>query len=121
MGLLITVIADVAVASLIVFVIFSQARPVWRDSAEHSRGFWLAWVAISVAVGVAPVTTGVMSDVGAAVWLTACCAFAALQPALWADVLEVRRDVARRRRVLLDKRRQEEARVEADRIRWHED
>jgi hypothetical protein len=62
-----------------------------------------------------------MSNGAAAVWLTASCAFAALQPAMWADVLEVRRDVARRRQVLLEKRRREEARIEAGRIRWHED
>ena len=120
MGLIVTAIADVALAGLVVLVVFSQARPVWRDSAEHSRWFWFAWVAISVAVGVAPAATGTMSDLGAGVWLTLCCAFAALQPALWADVLEVRRDVARRRQVLLEKRRREEARLEADRIRWHE-
>ncbi|MEX2269609.1 MAG: hypothetical protein WEA75_13105 [Acidimicrobiia bacterium] len=117
MGLLIVLVSGIAVAGTVAFVVFSQPRPVWQDSAEHSRWFWFAWIAVSVAVGVAPAAAGVVSDGVAAVWLTACCAFAALQPALWTDVLEVRRDVARRRRVLLEKRESEEARVEAGRVR----
>jgi hypothetical protein len=121
MGLLVVAVVAVAVVVLAVSVVLSQPRPVWRDAAEHSRGFWLAWATTSVTVGLAPAAAGWTSDGTAAVWLAACCAFAALQPAMWADVLEVRRDVARRCRVLFENRRREEARVEAARIHWRDE
>jgi len=121
MGLVVVAVVDVTLVGFVMSAVFSQPRPVWHDAAEHSRRFWFAWMMVSVTVGLVPAAAGVMSEWAAAVWLTTCCAFAALQPAMWADVLEVRRDVARRRKVLLEKRRQEEARVEAARIRWHED
>jgi hypothetical protein len=121
MGLVLVAVVDVAIVGCVVFVVLSQPRPVWRDAAEHSRRFWFGWVVASVVVGIAPAAAGLMTDWAAAIWLTACCAFAAFQPAMWADVLEVRRDVARRRHVLLEKRRQDQARIEAAEIGWPED
>jgi len=121
MGLLITAVADVVVVGLAVFVVFSQPRPVWSDAAEHSRWFWLTWATAAVVIGFAPAVAGALDDWAAAVWLTVWCAFAAVQPAMWVDVLEVRRDIARRRRSTLDKRARGEARVQAAAIRWHED
>jgi len=121
MGLVITAVLDIAAVGFVMFVVLSQPRPVWRDAAEHSRRFWCAWATVSVMVGLAPAVGGLVSDWSAAVWLTACCAFAVLQPAMWADVVDVRRDVALRRRVLLEKRSWEEARIEASRVRWRDE
>lgn len=118
MGLVITAVADLTVVVLVLLVVLFQVRPVWRDAAEHSRWFWVSWIAASVAVGVVPAAAGWWSDWVAAIWLTVCCAFATLQPALWTDVLEVRRDVARRRHVLLEQREREQARPEAPPVRW---
>ena len=103
-GFVITGVAGVAVVGVVLFVVFSQPRPVWIAAAEHSRSFWLIWAMVSVAVGLAPAIVGALDGWTAAVWLAACCAFAAFQPALHADVLEVRRDIARRRQSTLAKR-----------------
>jgi hypothetical protein len=108
-GLVVAAVASIGVVGIAVFVVFSQPWPVWRDAAEHSRRFWLAWATVSVSVGLLPAVTGLLDDWGAGVWLIACCAFAALQPAMVADILEVRRDIARRRRSLLEMRRRERA------------
>jgi succinate dehydrogenase hydrophobic anchor subunit len=118
MGLVITAVLDVLAVGFGIFIVFSQPRPVWRDAAEHSRAFWLIWAAIAVMIGLAPAATGLMKDWAAAMWLTVFCALAVLQPAMWGDVLDVRRDVALRRRVLLEKRAREAARVEASRVGW---
>lgn len=117
MGLVITAVLDIAAVGFVMFVVLSQPRPVWSDAAEHSRRFWCAWATASVIVGLAPAVGGLMSDWAAAIWLTVCCAFAVLQPAMWADVVDVRRDVALRRRVVREKRVREEARTEASRLR----
>src|SRR5581483_4687623 len=101
MGLAITAVASVAVVALAVFVVFSQPRPVWTDAAEHSRWFWFGWATASLVIGVVPGLAGWFDDWTAAVWLAACCAFGALQPALISDVLEVRHDIRRRRTSLL--------------------
>jgi len=103
-GFVITGVAGIAAVGFVLFVVYSQPRPVWRDAAEHSRAFWLWWGVISVAVGLIPAIAGLWDGWVAAVWLAFWCAFAALQPALHADVLEVRRDIARRRRSTLAKR-----------------
>jgi|SRR5687767_14332526 len=103
-GFFIAGLAGIAVVGFVIFVVYSQPRPVWRDAAAHSRRFWLTWAIVSVAVGLIPAVTGALDDWAAAIWLAVCCAFAALQSALHFDVLEVRRDVARRRRALLAKR-----------------
>ncbi len=121
MGLLIIAAVAIAVVGLVVFVVFAQPRPVWADAAEHTRQFWLTWIAGALLIGVAPAAAGALSDGAAAVWLTVWAALAAGQPAMWADVLEVRRDVARRRRTTLDKRGRGQARVEAAAVRWHEE
>ncbi len=121
MGFLIAALADVVVVGLALFVVFSQPRPLWTDAAEHSRWFWLGWATVAVVIGIAPAATDAMDDWPAAIWLTLCCAVAALQPAMWADVLEVRRAVARRRRSTLGKRTRADAREQAEAIRWHED
>ena len=100
MGVVIAALISIAVVGAAILLVFSQPRPVWHAAAEHSRRFWLGWATASVAVGLLPVATGAFANWGAIVWLSACCAFA-LQPAMFADVLEVRRDIARRRRSLL--------------------
>ena len=107
MGVVVAAVVSIGVVGIAILVVFSQPRPVWRDAAEHSRWFWLGWATVSVTVGLVPAAAGV-SDWAAIVWLIACCAFAAFQPAMVADVLEVRRDIARRRRSLLGLRRREE-------------
>jgi uncharacterized membrane protein YdbT with pleckstrin-like domain len=102
---LVAAVVSICVVGAVMFVVLSQPRPVWRDAAEHARWFWLLWATSSVAVGVAPAATGAFADWGAITWLVLCCAFAVLQPALITDVLEVRRDVARRRQATLQRRR----------------
>jgi hypothetical protein len=104
MGVVVAAVLSIAVVGAALFVVFSQPRPVWRDAAEHSRWFWLWWMSASVVVGLIPAVTGAFADWGAIVWLEACCAFAIFQPAMIADVLEVRRDVARRRHATLQRR-----------------
>ena len=103
-GYVITAVAGVAAVGFVIFLVYSQPRPVWHAAAEHSRRFWLGWGIASVLVGLLPAAAGWLDDWAGAVWLAICCAFAALQPALHADVLEVRRDVARRRRSTLEAR-----------------
>ena len=121
MGLVIAAVADVAMVGLAVFVVLSQPRSLWTEAAEHSRWFWLGWATVAVVIGIAPAATGALDDWAAAIWLAVWCAVGALQPAMWSDVLEVRRDVARRRRSTLAKRARAEAREQAEAIRWHED
>ena len=121
MGLPTLAVADIFVVCLVVFVVFSQPRPLWSDAAEHSRWFWLAWAAVALIIGAAPAVSGALDGWAAAVWLTVWCALGAIQPAMWFDVLEVRRAVARRRRSTLEKRARGEARVRASGIHSHED
>jgi hypothetical protein len=118
MGLALIALLDVAGVGFAMFVVLSQPRPVWRDAAEHSRQFWVVWAVGSVVVGLGPAVGGLMSDWVAAIWLTVCCAFAALQPAMWADVVDVRRDIALRRRVLIEKRKRAGMRTQQMRRRW---
>ena len=100
-GFVITGVAGIALVGFVIFVVYSQPRPVWHAAAEHARSFWLMWAIVSVGVGLVPAIVGLLEGWQAAAWLAVCCAFAALQPALHADVLEVRRDIARRRQSLL--------------------
>ncbi|MBM3672256.1 MAG: hypothetical protein FJW86_08780 [Actinobacteria bacterium] len=118
MGLVMIAVLDVAAVGFVMFVVLSQPRPVWRDAAEHSRQFWMLWAVASVVAGLAPAVGGLMSDWAAAIWLTVCCAFAALQPAMWADVVDVRRDIELRRRVLIEKRKRAGRRTQQMRRRW---
>jgi hypothetical protein len=97
---LLTALVAIAVVAGSLYSVVVQPRPVWRDAAEHSKRFWIAWAAVSVAVGFTP--AAVLGASWAAIaWLCACCAFAALQPAMFADVLAVRHDITRRRRARL--------------------
>lgn len=121
MGFLLVALVDVAIVGLALFVVFSQPRPLWTDAAEHSRWFWLGFAAVAVVIGIAPAATDALDDWAGAIWLTVCCVAATLQPAMWADVLEVRRAVALRRRSTLGKRARAEEREQAEAIRWHED
>src|SRR4029077_14149651 len=73
-GVVIAAVVSIGVVGCAVFVVFAQPRPVWRDAAEHSRWFWLAWVTVSVVVGLVPAVSGVFAAWGAIVWLTFCCA-----------------------------------------------
>ncbi len=117
MGFLIAAVAAVAVVGLALFVVLSQPRPLWTDAAEHSRWFWLGWASLAVVIGFVPAATDALGDGAAAVWLIVWCAIAAFQPAMWADVLEVQRDAARRRRSTFDRRARAEAREQANAVR----
>jgi energy-converting hydrogenase Eha subunit G len=67
----------------------------WRGAAEHSRAFWLVWIAGFAGLGfAAPATTGL--GWGPAVWLAGWSAVAALQPSMVEDLVEVHRVDGRR-------------------------
>jgi len=100
-GLLSTGLIAIGVLGAAIFVVVSQPRPVWDDVAEHAKSFWYSWALIAAIVGVAPAVADLWSAWVNAVWLAACCAFGALQPAMIADILDVRNDIVRRRQATL--------------------
>ena len=97
----------VVVIAMLALVVFQPSR-IWRDSAEHSKPFWLLWALGSVVIGAIPIAIGGFGW-GEAVWLALWCACAALQPAMIVDLLDVRRQVRRRRRATLELRAQRAA------------
>jgi hypothetical protein len=67
----------------------------WRAAAEHSRGFWLAWIVGFAALGFGgPATVGL--GWAPTAWLAVWSAVGALQPSMVADLVEVRRFTRRR-------------------------
>ena len=54
---LVAVLPLVCVAAAVV-VLVVQPSHAWRDAAEHGRAFWLAWIGVCVAVGLAPLVDG---------------------------------------------------------------
>lgn len=95
MGPRVTAIVAVGLVCLALLVVRAQPARSWDESAEHSRAFWLSWIVGSAAAGLLPLVDGL--GWAAATWLALWCAFGALQPAFVADVLEVRRHLARMR------------------------
>jgi hypothetical protein len=92
-----------AVVVVVLVVVTVQPRRIWRTTAEHSKVFWLAWALGAVVIGAVPVAIGGWGW-GEVVWLVLWCGAAALQPALVVDLVEVRRQVRRRRRATVDRR-----------------
>jgi hypothetical protein len=103
---LLTALVAIAVVGVSLYSVVVQPRPVWRDAAEHTKRFWIGWAVASVAVAFVPAAVFGASWAAIA-WFCACCAFAGLQPAMFADVLAVRHDIVRRRRSRLAARRRE--------------
>ena len=95
MGPRVTAIVAIGLVCLALIVLGAQPARSWRDAAEHSRVFWLWWMVGSAAVGLLPLVDGL--GWAGTTWLALWCAFAALQPAFVADVLEVRRHLNRMR------------------------
>jgi hypothetical protein len=85
------------IVALVVLGMLVQRPRAWNDAAEHSKRFWCVWALVFVTVGLVPAL--VMSSLPqgwSLIWLLVCCAGAVLQPALWFDLLETRRNRARR-------------------------
>jgi uncharacterized membrane protein YgcG len=114
--------AVLAVAAVIVMqiVVVLQPRRVWQETAEHSKIFWLVWSLGSVAIGAVPAAVRGWGW-GEAAWLAVWCGCAALQPAMIVDVVEVRRQVRRRRAVTLELRRRRATGAGPSPIRWRVD
>ena len=108
LALLSTALIAIGVLSGAIFVIVSQPRPVWNDVAEHAKSFWYSWALIAAGVGFVPAIAGLWSAWANAVWLAVCCAFGAFQPAMIADILDVRSDIGRRRQSTLAARQRGE-------------
>jgi hypothetical protein len=97
---MITVVAavTVGVAAVVLGVLLAQPSRAWQDAAEHRRAFWIAWALAAGAVAAAgPPLLG--PGVAGAAWLAGFAAVGVLQPALLADLADVRSLVRRRRRV----------------------
>jgi hypothetical protein len=115
-----TAVLAVAVVIVMQIVVVLQPRRVWREAAEHPKGFWLVWALGSVAMGAAPAAVGGWGW-GAAAWLAIWCGCAALQPAMIVDLLEVRRQVRRRRSATLELRRRRATSASLSPIHWRAD
>jgi hypothetical protein len=91
-GLLLALFAVVGIAAAAVLAPPSSS---WRGAAEHSRGFWVAWIVGFAAFGFAgPATSGLgwVPMAWFALWTTV----GTLQPSMVADLVEVRRFGRRR-------------------------
>ncbi len=86
----------VAIVVVMVVVVFTQPAHEWHDGAEHSRRFWVAWIAAScVVAALGPALLG--RGAAGAAWVATFVAVGALQPALIADIVDARCCSARRR------------------------
>jgi hypothetical protein len=94
-GLLSAVALLVAAATL--GTLLAQPGPAWRDAAEHSRAFWVAWLLVGTGIGLAGLVAVGVSSWGGAAWLAFWAAVGSVQPSMIADVLEMRRLEQRRR------------------------
>jgi hypothetical protein len=83
-----------ALAGVVALTLAVQPRRAWRDAAEHSRAFWLAWLVLAVGAGVAG-TLRLGPGWPATAWLGACVAVGGLQPSMLADLLDTRRHIRR--------------------------
>jgi hypothetical protein len=87
-----------AVAGIAAAAVLGPPSSSWRGAAEHSRGFWLAWIVGFAALGFAgPATSGLgWVPMG---WFALWTTVGTLQPSMVADLVEVRRFGRRRLRV----------------------
>jgi hypothetical protein len=87
-----------AVAGIAAAAVLGPPSSSWRGAAEHSRGFWLAWIVGFAALGFAgPATSGLgWVPMG---WFALWTTVGTLQPSMVADLVEVRRFGRRRRAV----------------------
>jgi Na+/melibiose symporter-like transporter len=95
---MITLVAAVTAGTVVtvVGVLLAQPSSEWRDAAEHTRRFWIAWaIAGCVIAAAGPPLLG--AGVEGAVWLAGFAGVGVLQPAMIADVVDVRGLVRRRR------------------------
>jgi hypothetical protein len=105
MAIFVTGLIAIGTLGAAILVVVSQPQPVWDDVAEHAKSFWYSWALTAAVVGLAPAVFGLWSAWANAVWLAVCCAFGALQPAMIADILDVRSDIVRRRQSILAARK----------------
>jgi hypothetical protein len=94
---MITVVAvPVGVVVVTLGVLLAQPSSEWRDAAEHTRRFWVAWALAGCAVAaLGPPFLG--PGIAGATWLAGFAGVGVLQPALIADLVDVRSLVRRRR------------------------
>jgi hypothetical protein len=91
-------LAPFAVIGLAAVAVLASSSSAWRGAAEHSRGFWLAWIVGFAVLGFAgPATAGL--GWGPTVWFVFWSAVGTVQPSMVADVMEVRRFGRRQRAV----------------------
>jgi hypothetical protein len=86
----------VGVVVIALAVLLAQPSSAWRDAAEHTRRFWVAWALVACTVAaIGPTFLG--PGVAGGAWLAGFAGVGVLQPALVADVVDVRILVRRRR------------------------
>jgi len=105
LGPLVVTAAALGVVVLAVGLVVIQPRNAWRDAAEHSRLFWVAWAGSSVVIGALPIVNGL--GWGEVAWFAAWCVFAAFQPAMITDIRDVHRHTSMGVRARLASRRAE--------------
>lgn len=112
MGEHIAAAAALSTVGLFMLAVLVQPGSAWREAAEHAKVFWFAWAEASVGAGLAvPAIWGLRWPTIA--WLSACCGFAVLQPALVGDFIDVRRHVRSRRTIVVTEHRRAPATVSA--------
>ena len=79
-----------AVIGLAAVSVLASSSSAWRGAAEHSRGFWLAWIVGFAALGFAGPATAGLGWVPTA-WFVFWSLVGTLQPSMVVDVVEVRR------------------------------
>jgi hypothetical protein len=84
-----------AVVGIAAAAVLAPPSSSWRGAAEHSRGFWVAWIVGFAALGFAgPATSGLRwVPMG---WFAFWTTVGTLQPSMVADLVEVRRFGRRR-------------------------
>jgi hypothetical protein len=105
-----------ALAGVVALTLAVQPRRAWRDAAEHSRAFWLAWLVLAVGAGVAGALR-LGPGWPATAWLGTCVALGGLQPSMLADLADTRRYIRRCRAAALLPRLPEGPQLEP--ICWH--
>jgi|SRR5450759_79565 Na+/melibiose symporter-like transporter len=84
-----------AIVGIAAAAVLAPPSSSWRGAAEHSRGFWVAWIVGFGALGFAgPATSGLgWVPMG---WFALWTTVGTLQPSMVADLVEVRRFGRRR-------------------------
>ncbi len=96
MSAVILAAAALAAATAALLVVLAQPVRAWRDAAEHRRAFWVGWDLAATAVGAVGLVVAGLGWAGAG-WITFWCVVGSLQPAMIADVRDVRRLLRRAR------------------------